>query len=361
MNRKGLVLLSLMMATGLPISLSAEQNHVIVISGLGGAQEYRDRFYEWSIQLVDAAIDRHRIPADQVVFLAEQPDRDPDRIRARSTWENIQTAITEVAEHAAFDDLVLIVLIGHGSFSGSVSHFNLPGPDPTVVDFAVALNELRDQQVAFVNTATASGEFIAGLSGPKRTIITATKTARERNETKFGEFFVEAFAGRVMPEVETPTATNSVNEIAIDDVADANKDGRVSLLEAFDYTRRQVARVYEESGLLLTEHAMLDDNGDGYGSDEPDPLTAGADGRIAQALFFTPSGRLTTAELETDDPTLMGLYAERNAIEKRVLAHRTLRDGMDSEIYEQELERLLIDLALKNREIRNAEDEVPQP
>ena len=213
----------------------------------------------------------------------------------------------------------------------------------------------------FVNTATASGEFIAGLSGPKRTIITATKTARERNETKFGEFFVEAFAGRVMPEVETPTATNSVNEIAIDDVADANKDGRVSLLEAFDYTRRQVARVYEESGLLLTEHAMLDDNGDGYGSDEPDPLTAGADGRIAQALFFTPSGRLTTAELETDDPTLMRLYAERNAIEKRVLAHRTLRDGMDSAIYEQELERLLIDLALKNREIRKAEDGAPQP
>ena len=361
MNRKGLVLLSLMLATGLPISLSAEQNHVIVVSGLGGAQEYRDRFHEWSIQLVDAAIDRHGIPADQVVFLAEQPDRDPDRIRARSTWENIQTAITEVAEHAAFDDLVLIVLIGHGSFSGSVSHFNLPGPDPTVVDFAVALNELRDQQVVFVNTATASGEFIAGLSGPKRTIITATKTARERNETKFGEFFVEAFAGRVVPEFETPTATNSVNEIAIDDVADANKDGRVSLLEAFDYTRRQVARVYEESGLLLTEHAMLDDNGDGYGSDEPDPLTDGADGRIAQALFFTPSGRLTTAELETDDPTLMGLYAERNAIEKRVLAHRTLRDGLDSAIYEQELERLLIDLALKNREIRNAEDEVPQP
>ena len=178
MNRKGLVLLSLMLATGLPISLSAEQNHVIVVSGLGGAQEYRDRFYEWSIQLVDAAIDRHGIPADQVVFLAEQPDRDPDRIQARSTWENIQTAITEVAEHATFDDLVLIVLIGHGSFSGSVSHFNLPGPDPTVVDFAVALNELRDQQVVFVNTATASGEFIAGLSGPKRTIITATKTAR---------------------------------------------------------------------------------------------------------------------------------------------------------------------------------------
>ena len=359
MNCKGMVLLSLTLAVGPPIPLSAQQNHVIVVSGLGGTQEYRDRFHEWSIRLVDAAIDRHGIPANQVVFLAEQPDRDPDRIRARSTWENIQTAIAEVAERAALDDLVLIVLIGHGSFSGSKSQFNLPGPDPTIGDFSVALNELRDQQVVFVNTATASGEFIAGLSGPKRTIITATKTARERNETKFGEFFVEAFAGRVVPEFKTPAATNSASGIVIEDVADANKDGRVSLLEAFDYARRQVARVYEEGG-LLTEHAMLDDNGDGYGSDEPDPVTAGADGRIAQALFFTPGGGLATAELETDDPTLIGFYAERKAIEKRVLAHRTLRDGIDSAIYEQELERLLIDLALKNREIRKAEDGVPR-
>ena len=35
---------------------AAQQSHLIVVSGLGGADEYRDRFYEWSSRLVDAAI-----------------------------------------------------------------------------------------------------------------------------------------------------------------------------------------------------------------------------------------------------------------------------------------------------------------
>ncbi|HAK55209.1 MAG: hypothetical protein QF463_14695 [Vicinamibacterales bacterium] len=383
---------------------AAQQHHVIVVSGLGGAQEYRDRFHDWSTRLVDAAVERHGIPADQVVYLAERPDRDPERIEARSTWENVQTAITAVAERAAAADLVLIVLIGHGSSSGGASQFNLPGPDPTVDDFAVALDELRAQRVVFVNTASASGEFVAGLSGPNRTIITATKTARERNETKFGGFFVDAIAGPIAaarpveemdatPDTEAPpgarvgatilmpdgsvdaleastkpddpddpddTAPEPAAEDAIDDAADANKDGRTSLLEAFDYARREVARVYEQDGLLLTEHAMLDDNGDGEGSDEPDPVAIGADGRVAQSLFFTAGPVRAANELETDDPALLALYAERRTIEERVEAHRMLKDGLATDVYEQELERLLVELALKNREVREAEAEVPQ-
>ena len=186
---------------------AAQQSHLIVVSGLGGTDEYRDRFYEWSSRLVDAAIERHGIPADQVIYLTERPDRDPERIHAHSTWENVQAAIADVAGRAAAGDVVLIVLIGHGSFSGSASRYNLPGPDPTVADFAVALEALAAQRVAFINTASASGEFIAGLSGENRTIITATKTARERNETKFGGFFVDAIAGRAVPTGSGKTTT----------------------------------------------------------------------------------------------------------------------------------------------------------
>ena len=276
---------------------AAQQSHLIVVSGLGGADEYRDRFYEWSSRLVAAAIERHGIPADQVVYLAERPDRDPERIHARSTWENVQAAITDVSGRAAAGDVVLIVLIGHGSFSGSASQYNLPGPDPTVADFAVALEELAAQRVVFINTASASGEFIAGLSGENRTIITATKTARERNETKFGGFFVDAIAGRAVATAEVaaeadrlgatvlmpdgavdslPAETETPTDESATEAADINKDGRLSLLEAFNFARQEVARLYERDGLLLTEHAMLDDNGDGQGSDEPDPIAVGA-------------------------------------------------------------------------------------
>ena len=345
---------------------AAQQSHLIVVSGLGGADEYRDRFYEWSRRLVDAAIERHGIPADQVVYLAERPDRDPERIHARSTWENVQAAITDVAERAAAGDVVFIVLIGHGTSSGSASHYNLPGPDPTVADFAVALEGLAAQRVVFINTASASGEFIAGLSGQNRTIITATKTARERNETKFGGFFVDAIAGRaaapaevtleadpigatiLMPDgaVDSLPAEVGANRPSLDipapvsvipldepvepapddapempadlgDAADINKDGRISLLEAFNFTRQEVARVYERDGLLLTEHAMLDDNGDGQGSEEPDPIAVGADGRIAQTLFFAPASTHAAARRDTDDPAVRAAYAARDEIQQR--------------------------------------------
>ena len=361
---------------------AAQQSHLIVVSGLGGADEYRDRFYEWSSRLVDAAIERHGIPADQVVYLAERPDRDLERIHARSTWENVQAAITDVAGRAAAGDVVLIVLIGHGSFSGSASQYNLPGPDPTVADFAVALEELAAQRVVFINTASASGEFIAGLSGENRTIITATKTARERNETKFGGFFVDAIAGRAVAPAEVaaeadrlgatvlmpdgavdslPAETETPADESATEAADINKDGRLSLLEAFNFARQEVARLYERDGLLLTEHAMLDDNGDGQGAEAPDPIAVGADGRIAQTLFFAPASARAAARRDTDDPAVLAAYAARDEIQQRITAHQVLKDGLEPAVYDAELERLFIELALKNREIRQMEAELPQP
>ena len=360
---------------------AAQQSHLIVVSGLGGTDEYRDQFYEWSSRLVDAAIERHGIPADQVIYLTERPDRDPERIHARSTWENVQAAIADVAGRAAAGDVVLIVLIGHGSFSGSASQYNLPGPDPTVADFAVALEELAAQRVVFINTASASGEFIAGLSGENRTIITATKTARERNETKFGGFFVDAIAGRatapaaVAAEADRLGATVLMPDGAVDslpaeadtpaderdaEAADINKDGRISLLEAFNFARQEVARLYERDGLLLTEHAMIDDNGDGQGSEEPDPIAVDADGRIAQTIFFAPASA-RAARRDTDNPALLAAYAARDEIQQRIAAHQMLKDGLEPAVYDAELERLFIELARKNREVRQMEAEVPQP
>ena len=49
------------------------------------------------------------------------------------------------------------------------------------------------------------------------------------------------------------------------------------MLEAFQYAKAEVARAYEREGLLATEHAMLDDNGDKNGSQD-----TGGNGRRRQ-------------------------------------------------------------------------------
>ena len=52
---------------------------------------------------------------------------------------------------------------------------------------------------------------------------------------------------------------------------------------------------------------------------------------------------------------LARLYDEREALEQRVVGHRLRREQMDPAEYERELEEMLVELALKAREIRERE------
>jgi len=308
---------------------SAQATHILVITGLGGDPAHSETFKDWADRFIDAAVERHGVPAESVVYLAEKPDGDA-RTHARSTSDNVRQAVAELSLRAEPGDPVFILLIGHGSYSGGESHFNLPGPDLSAADFALLLDQLSEQTVAFINVSSASGGFVEALSGEDRTIITATKTGMERNEALFGGYFVDAFA---------------------QEGADLDKDERVSLLEAFQFARQEVARAYELDNRLLTEHAMLDDNGDGKGSG--DPGIGQADGALAQTMFLMSAA--AAAERSTDDPEFQRLYEERAALQRRIDELRALRDQMDPERYEAQLEELLVDLALKNREIRARE------
>ncbi|HSM60813.1 MAG TPA: hypothetical protein VK849_08455 [Longimicrobiales bacterium] len=310
-----------------PPPAAAQQTHALVVAGLGGTAEYRDRFAGWARDLHGALTGRFGIPEDNVVVLLERPEAAPGIGRDRSTKDNVTAALTEIAGRAGPEDRVLVVLIGHGTAQGDDARFNLPGPDLSAADLAVALAGFPSQRVALVHTGSASGGFVAPLSGPNRVIVAATRTARERDAPRFAGYFVQAFT---------------------DDVSDLDKDGQVSVLEAFRYARAEVARDYEEANELLTEHAVLDDDGDGEGSQDAGPDTG--DGRLAAA--FRLGTVTTTPAPETDDPVLARLYGERRAIQERIDLLRASREAVPPERYERDLEDLLVELALKNREIR---------
>lgn len=314
--------------------LQAQESHLVVVSGLGGAPRYEARFQEWSLALLDAAreagvADAHR------TWLAEDPSAHP-RADGMSDRETVEAVLTDLARTAGPDDRIFVVLVGHGSHRRGESRINLPGRDLTAADFAGFLDELGDREVVFVNTASASGEFVRALSGPDRTVITATRSGREGNEALFGGHFARAFA---------------------DEEADTDKDGRVSILEAFRYARHRVAREYEEDDRLLTEHAVLDDDGDGEGSEEP--TEEGGDGSRAARIFLsTPETAARAAvgpEGQPTDTVLARLYREKAELEERIAELRSLRGEMEVERYEAELEELLVELTLKTREIEDRE------
>lgn len=319
---------------GVPRAALGQTSYLLVIVGLGGEPAASEAFHRWAAALVDTARGRCGLPADQVVYLGEDPARDPSRIAARSTREEVEAAVARVAARARPGDRVFVVLIGHGSADRGEWRFNLPGPDLTARDFARLVERLAAQIVVFVNTASASGGFVGALSGRDRIVVTATKTEGERNQTRFAEFFVEAFGGG----------------------ADLDKDGRVSLLEAFAYARRRVEDAYEQDGQILTEHAVLDDDGDGKASEAPGGPTG--DGWLARSVFLEPGAPGRPADAAAiADPVLRALYEQRQALEARLAALRAARGRMEASQYQTELERLLLELARTTREIREREKE----
>jgi hypothetical protein len=317
--RSGGILIALAMLACIAAarSVAAQDTHMVVITGVAGDEAHTKQFHAWATTIIDAATKRDGVPGANVVYLADKPDVDPARIRGRSTRENVQKTINEIAARAKPTDELFVLLIGHGSFDGQQATFNLPGPDLSAADWTKLLAKFPTQKVVFVNTSSSSGGFLPAIAGPGRTIVTATKTGGERNEPRFGEFFVEAFG------------TES---------ADLDRNGHVSVLEAFNYAKSNVLKAYQQQGLLLTEHATLDD---------------GTDGKLAATLFLArnPAGALSSAD--AGNPQIRALVAERDALDRQIAQLKLAKDGMDPARYEQELEKLLTDLALKTRALRD--------
>ena len=217
------------------------------------------------------------------------------------------------------------MLFGHGSFDGRQASFNLPGPDLDAAGYVKLLDALPTQRVVFVNTSSSSGGFLPALAGPGRAIITATKTGGERNEPRFAEFFVEAFSN---------------------ETADKNRDGHVSVQEAFEYAKARVADVYQKAGNILTEHAALED---------------GSNGTFAATLFLESQRTRAASIAATADPALRALLEERLALEDGIAALKLRKATMSEDAYDQELERLATELALKTRAVQQIEGKKPTP
>lgn len=321
----GAVLAASATETRADASVPQGQTFVIVIAGIGGESQFSSQFAKWGTSIVEAAQVRNGVPAANITYLTEDGAAPAT---GTSRKEDVEAALRAVAAKAGADDLVFIVLIGHGSYRGDESRINLPGPDLTAQEFAVLLKGVK-ARIAVANTTSASGEWAKVLSGENRAIVTATKSGMERNESVFGGYFAKALA---------------------EDVADTDKDGRVSLLEAYEYARLETVRYYESDNRLLTEHAQIEDTGDGTpavetGAGQPE-------GALAARMFLGPGGAAGVAVPANASPELRALLTKKGDLEERIAALRTQRGTLGEEEYQTQMEALLLDLARTDSEIR---------
>lgn len=330
----GVALLSVLGGVPGADAQAAPQTHVLIVSGASGEPRFATLFHAEAMAFRGALTTRAGVPDSQITYLAEDPTKDPKAITGRSNRDGVIQAVEQIASRARAGDAVLFLLLGHGSAENDNPRFNVPGPDLSAADFGRMLERLSNQRVAFVNATSASGDFVKALSGPNRIVVTATKSGFERNETLFSGHFVAAFAR---------------------DGADADKDGRVSLLEAFTYARREVQRAYEQSNRLQTEHAILDDNGDGVGS--ADPGERGPDGPRARSFVLGTAVGVNAAL--ASDPRAAELLATQRRLQVQLDSLRLGKSAMPEREYEQRLEDLLLKLAETARALRALEPRKP--
>jgi hypothetical protein len=223
---------------------------------------------------------------------------------------------------------VWLVLIGHGTFDGRQAKFNLRGPDVTPEELAEWCAPVHGP-LAIIDCSSASGPFLPRLSAAGRVIITATRSGQEQNFARFGSELAAAIA---------------------DPLADLDKDGQTSLLEAYLRAARRIEEVYGGEARLATEHALLDDNGDGQGT--PADWFQGIratrrakDGAALDGAFAHQWHLAAGADelaLSADDKQ------RRDALERAIAKLRETKADQPQEQYYHQLEKLLIELARIN-------------
>src|SRR6185369_8362852 len=218
-----------------------------------------------------------------------------------------------------------VFLIGHGSYDGKEAKFNLVGPDLSALEYSSLLSQLPTRRVVLFNMASASGEFVKTLSAKGRVVVTATRSGQETNATRFTGFFINAL-----------TAKDS----------DTDQDGHVSVLEAFVYANRLTAEFYTRAGRLATEHALLEDNGDGVGREKAE----GGEGVLARAIYLDS----LSVEQAAANATTLKLEKERMRLEGEIEQLIGRKTNMPQGEYEANLEKLFIELAKVNRSIKQS-------
>lgn len=312
-------LLSLMLIGAVVRPVEAQQRFAVVVSGATGGQEYATQYMAWRDSLKRLFTERFKMEPSSVVILAEGEDDPP----TESTAENVRKAIAQLQTRMTRDDLLVIVLIGHGTFDGVDAKFNLVGRDLESAEWAGLLRPLPGT-VVMVNTTAGSFPFIERLAGPRRIVITATDSVAQRFDTVFPEYFVKAFD---------------------DESADLDKNQRISIWEAFASASAGVRRHYQQRGQLSTERALIDDNGDGVGRGVADD---GEDGTASSRTYLeaAPPGAAPT------DEDLLKLLQRKALLEAELEELRIRKSFLPAADYAKEFERLMVDYAKVSRDIR---------
>lgn len=284
----------------------------VTVAGLGGEPEYEQRF-------AGLASDASKAVAGAAGAKAEA------LMGAGATKKAISGIFDRLASDVKATDILVVQLVGHGTWDGADYKFNLPGPDLSGTELAAMLDKVPAKRQLIVNTTSSSGGSVRALRREGRVIVSATQSGTEKNATVFARYWVEALR---------------------DPTADADKNDTVSALEAYRYAQRKTQQYYEQAKRLATEHSVIEDTG------KNDPVrTPSQENGIGIVAGSFPLLRVGTTAAAANDPERAKLIARKDEIEQEIDRLKYQKAAMPGDEYRKRLGAMLVDLAKVQREL----------
>jgi hypothetical protein len=298
---------------GVTILSAADRASVLVVVGAAGEKDFGEQFEEWAARWKKAA---EKAKAEFAVIGLNDAGSRTDR---ELTQERL------AAWSAPSEEVAWLIFIGHGTFDGKTAKFSLRGPDITPSELASWLKPI-ERQVAVIDCSSASGPFLNELSANNRVVITAARSGFEFNYARFGDYLSSAIT---------------------DPKADLDKDDQTSLLEAFLLASSSVKEFYAGEGRLATEHALIDDNGDGLGTpaDWFQGLRATKAAKDGAPLDGFRAGQIVLVRSAREQQLPAAVRARRDELERGLAELRQRKGKLAEDEYLSQIEPILIELA----------------
>jgi len=296
-------------------SLALADSSALILRGVAGDEEHEKKFDQWTAGTSKALIDKFGFSADHVVVLSDK----------KTVKVEIDKAFATLKQQLKPGDTFFLFFIGHGSGDNGEYKFNISGPDYTADDYNKLLATLNVGRTIIIAATPSSGAALDKFAAKNRIVVTATRSGQEGNDIVFYDYFLKALQ---------------------ENVADEDKNQKVSVWEAFKYAVTETERFYKEEGRLSTEHALLSDNGE---------KTEKIDAKKEPPLMARSTSFVIDRPIVSSDPKLQVLLNQRKDIEQKIDTLRINKSSIPTADYDKQLDDLLLQLALKNQEIRQQE------
>ena len=181
------------------------------------------------------------------------------------TRKSLEKTLAKIVSNTLNIERFVFYYTGQANRAADTLRLNVRGPDIVHPELVQWLGAVKARQKLILLDCPCAGLALKDLTDPN-TIVVCSARSDQYDSPRFSEYFVPALLQWQSHE---------------------DADGRLSLLEAFQTTCRELDGYYEQERCYKSENALLEDDGDGVPSQQPWLFAqSGKDGAKAAQFYF---------------------------------------------------------------------------